>query len=194
MSNPVLHLMAGPNGAGKSTFVERLLQPVTKLPFVNADLIAAERWPEAQAEHAYEAARLAEAQRRQMLEAGESFISATVFSHPSKVGLIERAQAAGFLVHLYVVLVPVDLTVQRVSERVRRGGHAVPEHKIRERHERLWGLIAQARRVADQAKFYDNSSARRPYRKVATYLDGRLKDPARWPQWAPEILRSAERS
>lgn len=52
---PVLHILAGPNGAGKTTYVERVLQPSTGLTFINADVIAAQRWPDAQLEHAYEA-------------------------------------------------------------------------------------------------------------------------------------------
>ena len=57
MPTPVLHLLAGPNGAGKTTFVADILQPITRLPFVNADVIAADLWPDAQAEHAYDASR-----------------------------------------------------------------------------------------------------------------------------------------
>lgn len=55
---PLLHLLAGPNGAGKSSYIRDVLGPVTRLPLVDADTIAAERWPEAQAEHAYEAAAI----------------------------------------------------------------------------------------------------------------------------------------
>lgn len=58
-------------------------------------------------------------------------------SHPSKVQLVADAAEAGYLVHLHVIMVPVELTVQRVRERVRRGGHDVPESKIRDRYERL---------------------------------------------------------
>ena len=71
---PILHLVAGPNGSGKSTFVTRLLQPVTHLPFVNADVIAEERWPDAQAEHAYEASAAAADERVQLLTQQRSFI------------------------------------------------------------------------------------------------------------------------
>lgn len=67
---PVLHVLAGPNGAGKSTLAGRVLQPQTYLPIVNADAIAAERWPDAQVEHAYEAARLAAIERDRLLAAG----------------------------------------------------------------------------------------------------------------------------
>src|SRR6185312_4615708 len=75
---PVLHLLAGPNGAGKSSYVRDVLAPATHLPFINADEIAASRWPDAQVEHAYEAAQIAESHRRAMITTGESFISETV--------------------------------------------------------------------------------------------------------------------
>lgn len=84
MSSPVFHLLAGPNGSGGSTFVAEVLQPVTHLPFVNADVIAASRWPEAPAEHAYDASRAAADERIRLMAARASFITETVFSHPQQ--------------------------------------------------------------------------------------------------------------
>src|SRR5699024_8596455 len=106
------------NGAGKSTFASRVLQPITHLEFVNADLIAAERWPDAPMEHAYEASRAAAVERDRLLAARRSFMTETVFSHPSKVDLVDQAAGLGYLVHLHVILVPVDLAVLRVADRV----------------------------------------------------------------------------
>lgn len=126
---PVLHLLAGPNGSGKSTFVERLLGPVTHLPFVNADVIAAERWPRAQAAHAYDASRAAAEERTHLMVAGRSFITETVFSHPSKLDLVGDAIARGYLVHLHVMLVPVEVSVRRVAERVREGATPSPKRR-----------------------------------------------------------------
>jgi predicted ABC-type ATPase len=186
---PVLHLLAGPNGSGKSTYVARILQPITHLPFVNADVIAAERWPHAQAEHAYEAARAAAEMRARLLAEGTSFITETVFSHPSKLALVEDAIARGYIVHLHVMLLPVDVAVNRVAERVQDGGHVVPEHKIRERYERLWELIVRARATASRTEFFDNSTAANPFRLVAEYENGLLIGEAVWPQWAPQALR-----
>lgn len=186
---PVVHLLAGPNGAGKSTYTTRVLQPITHLPFVNADLIAAERWPAPQGEHAYDAARAAEAERQTLLAARRSFITETVFSHPSKNDLVDQATSVGYLVHLYVILVPVDVTVNRVAERVRRGGHGVPEQKVRERYERLWTLIATARDRVDVAEFFDNTRAADPFRPVASYQHGRPVGQPRWPSWTPAALR-----
>lgn len=185
---PLLHLLAGPDGAGKSSYVRDILVPATQLPVINADEIAAERWPNAQAEHAYDAARIAEAQRRDQIAEGASFISETVFSHPSKVQLVADAVEAGYLVHLHVIMIPVELTVQRVLERVRRGGHAVPEQKIRDRYDRLWEHISTAIRLADVAEVLGNSSARTPFRACARFAHGALIGSPSWPVWTPAAL------
>lgn len=188
---PVLHVLAGPNGSGKSSYVARVLHPATHLPFINADAIAAERWPQAQAQHAYDASRAAAQARERLVADRKSFITETVFSHPSKLRLVAAAAARGYLVHLHVMLIPVDVAVSRVAERVRDGGHDVPEQKIRERYARLWGLVASAREVADRTEFFDNSTASRPFRLVAAYEHGGLIGDAAWPRWTPAPLRAA---
>jgi len=165
--DPVLHLVAGPNGSGKTTLATRVLQPATHLPFVNADVIAAQRWPDART----------------------SFITETVFSHPSKLALMEHAQQAGYRIELHVVLLPEDVTVARVHQRVRAGGHEVPEAKTRERYQRLWPLLARARDLADITYVYDNSLARTPLRLIARYEHGTPIGQPRWPAWTPNALR-----
>lgn len=188
MPTPVLHLVAGPNGAGKSTLVAEALQPVTHLPFVNADLIAADRWPEDASGHAYDASRAAAAERERLITHGSSFITETVFSHASKVDLVSRATAAGYLVHMHVVLVPPSLPVARVAARVARGGHDVPSEKVRQRYQRLWPLVRAARDRVDSATFYDNTRADRPFLVVARFERGRPVDGPRWPTWTPGAL------
>lgn len=162
---PILHVLAGPNGAGKSTYANRILVPATHLPFINADEIAA-------------------------IANQESFITETVFSHRSKVRLVEDALEANYSVHLHVVMIPVELSVQRVLERVRRGGHSVPEEKIRARYDRLWGLVREAVNLADAAQVLDNSRATTPFRRCASFSQGHLLGEALWPSWTPTALVS----
>lgn len=191
MPDPVLHLIAGANGSGKSTFFDRVLRPVTGLRFVNADVIAAERWPDATSEHAYEASALAAEERDRLIAQLASFATETVFSHPSKLALLETAAAAGYLITLHVIVVPEELAVARVDDRIRQGGHAVPEEKVRTRYRRLWGLVSQAIEMVDDAHVYDNSRAATPFRSVARYRDGRVVGSTHWPAWTPEELRTA---
>lgn len=191
MPDPVLHLLAGPNGSGKTTFYERVLGPVTGLGFVNADVIAAARWPGEEAAHAYEASALAADRRSRLIAERASFATETVFSHPSKLELLRTARAAGYLVTLHVIAVPVELAVARVAERVVHGGHAVPEAKVRERFDRLWGYVRSAIDLVGEAHVYDNARAATPYREFARYRDGSLVGTADWPVWIPVELATA---
>ncbi len=186
MRTPVLHLIVGPNGAGKTTLFERVIGPATGLEFVNADLIAAERWPGSQPQCAYEAAKLAAAHRDQLIAARGSFATETVFSHPSKLRMLERARSAGYRTYLQVVLVPKALAVARVRKRVESGGHGAPQDKIEERFDRIWPLVAAAVKVADEATVYDN--ARGSLLVVARYASGRLVGTPDWPAWTPAEL------
>jgi predicted ABC-type ATPase len=187
MSDPVLHLLAGPNGSGKSTFWQFVLGPVLHLEFVNADEIADRRWPGEAMAHAYEASGLAAARRRELMAARASFATETVFSHESKVELVEEAVGFGYLVTIHVIVVPPELAVDRVSNRVENGGHSVPEHKVRERYGRLWVNVAKAIGVAEDAHVYDNAAARTPFRPSAQFERGQLVW-ADWPAFAPKEL------
>jgi len=191
VSTPVLHLLAGSNGSGKSTFAELLVKR-THLPFVNADLIAAERWPgnrDEQSRRAREVSILAAEERQRLLDARRSFITETVFSHQSKLALVRQALDRGYAVQLYVMLVPENLAVERVADRAQVGGHLVPEEKIRGRFARLWGLVAQARDMVDRAEFFDNASLDQPFRRVAVYEYGQVVGTPDWPAWTPSAIR-----
>ncbi|MGH9097191.1 MAG: AAA family ATPase, partial [Acidimicrobiales bacterium] len=104
MPDPVLHLLVGPNGAGKSTLYETVIGPVTRLEFVNADVIAAERWPEDPSRRSYDAAAAATEHRTELIGSRRSFVTETVFSHGSKLELVQGAVAAGYLISLHVVM------------------------------------------------------------------------------------------
>jgi predicted ABC-type ATPase len=185
-----LDLVVGPNGAGKSTFVEFTLVPLLpRSVFVNADEIAKQQWPEDPLAHAYDAALVAADTRARLIELSRSFIAETVFSHPSKLELIDTAQAADYTVALHVLLIPEELAVQRVGHRVSAGGHDVPEEKIRQRYQRLWPLVAAAISRCESATVYDNSALKGP-RIVAQMTQGHLIGSPSWPAWTPPHLSS----
>ena len=144
-----LDLVVGCNGAGKSTFVAFTLAPLLPAsPFVNADEIAKQRWPADPAIHSYEAAEIAAKTRAHLLILGKSFIAETVFSHPSKLELIDEARTHDYTVVLHVLMIPEELAVQRVRCRVQAGGHDVPEGKIRQRYQRIWASSLRRSDVA----------------------------------------------
>lgn len=161
-AKPVFYLLAGPNGAGKSTLYKALVQAGTipvSAEFVNADLHEAANLqhiadPQARSE---DARQWADARRIELLRAGKSFVSETVFSHESKLALMEEAQKQGFFVMLLVVcLDDPQRLLARVAGRVAEGGHAVPPDRILARYPRTLANLAVAVRLADLAILYDS--------------------------------------
>lgn len=182
-----LDLVVGPNGAGKSTFEEFVLGELRPgVVFVNADVIAAERWPDDPLGHGHEAADAAERIRNELLDRGEPFITETVASHPSKIDLVRRARQAGYHVHLTVIAVPEEFSVARVTLRVASGGHDVPEDKIRSRYRRLWDNVVAMIELADSAEVFDNSGD--GPQTIATFVAGDIVGRPRWPSWTPLAL------
>lgn len=196
MTPPVFYLLAGPNGAGKSTLyraaVAEGLIPAD-IEFVNADLFeAAELRQVADAGLRSEQARQwADQRRATLLAAGSSFVSETVFSHPSKLQLMRDAQSAGFRTVLLVVCVEdAQQLVRRVAQRVREGGHAVPPDRILARYPRTVAHLKDAVRLADLALLYDTSgTAIQPPRLVARCRRGLPPVvPGKLPAWAAGVL------
>lgn len=187
---PSLFILAGPNGAGKSTLYADRIKPVTRAPFVNADAIARLWQSRGAKDNAYAASREAAAQRVKLLAARRTFVTETVFSHPSKLALVEDALSAGYRVVLYHVNVRTpQMSVARVNARALLDGHAVPEQKIIERYERNQPLIRQAAARASVAMVFDNSKRGRPPRWLLTLRKGQCvgKTQDEMPCWAKKL-------
>ncbi|GHF51555.1 zeta toxin family protein [Seohaeicola zhoushanensis] len=172
---PSLVLLAGPNGAGKSTLYQTRVAPSFAGPFINADIIQRDELQDASMQASYEAARIAGTRRDEMLAAGRSFATETVFSHPSKLEIIETARARGYIVVvMHVGVEGADLSVARVRGRHEEGGHDVPEDKIRARYDRGQALIRAAVLRADRGIVFDNSRLNAPPRQMLVFAEGRL--------------------
>jgi predicted ABC-type ATPase len=177
---PILMFVAGPNGSGKSTFLAEYLDRLG-LPYVNADDIARmlrARTPRASPDTVDRRAFVeAERLRAALVDAGVSFCTETVFSDPkgAKLALLATARERGFAVFLiFICLDSAALSVARVRQRVRQGGHDVPDAKLRARFPRTLANMRAAIPIADEAFLFDNSSFDTPYRAVAVYRQGRL--------------------
>lgn len=128
-------IIAGPNGAGKTTFAREFLPHEAGCPvFVNADLIAAGLSPFAPEAEALRAGRLMLAEIARHFAARRSFAFETTLSGVGYLKWIQQWRAAGYRVKLlFLSLNSADEAVARVAERVRQGGHGVPEDTIRRR-------------------------------------------------------------
>lgn len=180
-----LWVLVGGNGAGKSTFYKHMLEPLG-LPFINADVIAKDVFPDDPEGNSYLAAKLAETMREEQLRKGTSFCFETVFSHPSKVDFLGRAKAFGYNITLVVIHVSsVDLNLARISERVNEGGHDVPSDKVMSRIPRMLDNVKKAIPLCDQVRVLDNSSLETPFLEVLTIKNGvRTQHLNPLPAWA----------
>lgn len=153
-------IIAGPNGAGKTTFAREFLPNEADCPiFVNADLIAAGLAPFAPERAAVQAGRLMLSELSRHFATGDSFAFETTLAGRGYVPHIRRWQAAGYWVKLiFLRLDDADQAVARVAQRVRQGGHDIPEATIRRRFsaglENLHHLYAP---VVDAWTLYDNA-------------------------------------
>jgi predicted ABC-type ATPase len=170
-------MVAGPNGAGKSTFVDTFLRPAGIL-IVNPDEVAKGLSAGSPGDVAYEAARVADAWRRDLTARRVSFCMETVFSDPqqAKLEFLKECQSAGYtMVLVFIGLESIELSRARVMERVEAGGHDVPDEKIEARFERTLANLREAITFVDEALLFDNSSADRPFRFVAAFRRGKRR-------------------
>lgn len=163
MARPVIRralVIAGPNGAGKTTFAREFLPEEAGMPiFVNADLIAEGLSPFAPDRAAIQAGRLMAQAIRNHVARGESFAFETTLAGRGYARAIPRWQAAGYLVSLIFLALPSpELAIARVAERVRQGGHSVPDEVVRRRfHAGRANFDRIYRRLVDTWILFDNS-------------------------------------
>jgi predicted ABC-type ATPase len=157
---PRIIIIAGPNGAGKTTFAREFLPQEAGCPvFINADLIAAGLSPFAPERAALQAGRIMLQTMAQHVARRESFAFETTLSGRTYAQQIPQWQELGYRVALLFLRLPsADMAVERVAERVRQGGHDIPEATIRRRFEsglRLFYRLYLP--LVDQWVIYDNA-------------------------------------
>lgn len=152
-----MNVFAGPNGCGKSTITgqtdfegkDRLLDP---------DAIARSFNPSDPERAAVAAGRDVIRRSREYLQTRESFAIETTFSGSWVIDVIRTALIRGFFVRvLYVCVRDPEMSVQRVRERVAKGGHTVPEADIRRRYARSLTNMRSILPIVPQVLVFDNS-------------------------------------
>jgi predicted ABC-type ATPase len=158
---PQVIIIAGPNGAGKSTLAPILLRDTFDLrDYVNADPIALGLSGFDPASMALEAGRIMLKRLHSLAEQRKTFGLESTLSARFYAGWIETLVANGYKFELmFLWLRSPELAVQRVVERVRSGGHGVPEEVIRRRYaaglRNFWTLYLP---LANAWSVYDNSA------------------------------------
>lgn len=203
-----IYVLAGNNGSGKSSIGgAKFLEFGTE--FFNPDEVAQTmRAADSNLDQA-EANSRAWHEGRRLLE--RSIAEKLTFAFETTLGgntipqLLEQATASGLDVRIwYVGLEGVDLHIARVRARVRKGGHDIPEERIRERYDtsrsnliRLMPQLAELRLHDNTSDADPNSGASPEPLLVLHMIRGRIEFQCpveETPNWAKPIVTAAMRA
>lgn len=153
-------IIAGPNGAGKTTFATEFLPREAECPnFINADLIAEGINPFRPEASSIQASKMMIEMMKAYVKRGESFSFETTLSAKSYFRLIPEWQKEGYKVKLYFLKLPdPEFAVARVKQRVKEGGHNVPEDVVCRRfHSGLRNFENVYKKIVDEWVLVDNA-------------------------------------
>ena len=202
---PCIYVLAGVNGAGKSSIGGATLRAFGA-DYYNPDEAARAFIAANPGLSQTDANGAAWQQGKKLLE--RSIAERLHFAFESTLGantipnLLAGAATRGIEVRIwYVGLSGVELHLERVRARVRKGGHDIPEADIRRRynHSRL-NLIRllpslTALRLYDNSEEADPAKGRAPRPMLALQMErGKIAGPAdlrRTPEWAKPIIAAA---
>lgn len=174
-NQPTVYVIAGPNGAGKTTFANEFLPASVECRhFLNADLIAAGLSPFAPETQNMLAGRLLLGRIDELVEARENFSFETILAGRAYVKLLRDIRGQDYRVVLFFLRLPtVELAIDRVASRVRRGGHNIAEVDIRRRFTKgIRNLLSLYRPLLDEWWLLDAS--RLPPATIAVEKDRQL--------------------
>lgn len=174
---PHVIIIAGPNGAGKTTAAPALLKQALHVDhFVNADTIASGLSAYAPEKAAIQAGRAMLKRLDELVDNSDNFAFETTLASRTFASWIVKLKEEGYIFHLtFIVLDDADLAVSRVVERVKMGGHSVPELTIRRRYTAgLKNFFNLYKPIADSWKMYDNTDIDN-FSLIASKIDNKVE-------------------
>ena len=177
-------IIGGVNGVGKSSFTGVLKERSTDLGLiVDVDKITAELGGNALAGGKAALRKISEC-----IDKGISFTQETTLSGRKTEATAKQVKELGYHVRLfYIGLDTAEESLSRIANRVKRGGHDIPQDDVVRRFAGRWEAVAKVLPFCDEAEFYDNDNG---FVLVAEYRNGELRTVGnRRPQWLMELLQ-----
>ena len=86
----------------------------------------------------------------------------TTLSGVTYMALLQRLKAQGYRIQLFFLWIPtVEMALARIADRVRRGGHGIPEEVVRRRFQKgIQNLFTLYRPLLDLWVLFDNSGTK----------------------------------
>lgn len=162
-------IIGGVNGVGKSSFTGVLKERTTDLGvIIDVDKVTAEMGGNVLAGGKAELKKI-----RECIDKKISFTQETTLSGYKTEATAKEVKELEYQVRLfYVGLDTVEESLQRIENRVKRGGHNIPRDDVRRRFQSRWEAVATVLPYCDEAEFYDNDNG---FVKVAEYRNGEFR-------------------
>lgn len=177
-------IIGGVNGVGKSSFTGVLKERSTDLGMiVDVDKITAELGGNALAGGKAALRKISEC-----IDKGISFTQETTLSGRKTEATAKQVKELGYHVRLfYIGLDSAEESLSRIANRVKRGGHDIPQDDVVRRFAGRWEAVSKVLPYCDEAEFYDNDNG---FVLVAEYRNGEIRTiGSRRPQWLMELIQ-----
>ena len=126
-------IIAGANGVGKTTFALEFLEEYD-YEFLNADEIAKELSSKNPAEKKISAGKIFFKKLREATAQGKSLLIESTLSGRYLRDYFEIWKAHNYQIQIVFIIVDApEVSIARIAERVRKGGHFVPDKDVRRR-------------------------------------------------------------
>ncbi len=157
--SPTVAILGGINGAGKTTASREILQALRIPIFVNADAIARGLNAFNVESQAAKAGRIMLEHLHELAAQRQTFAFETTLSGRAYATWLASLRSSGYEVQLfYYWLESADAAIARVAQRVKSGGHHVPDETIRRRYRlSVQNFFQLYRPVVDHWRVYDNT-------------------------------------
>lgn len=175
-------MIGGVNGTGKSSLSGVLRRQLTDMGIIiDPDRIAVQEKCDR-----LTSGRIAVDMVNDCLKKGVNFSQETTLSGHRTVQTIRQAREAGYTIRLYYVGVnSAEESIERIANRVRKGGHYIPDKDVHRRYDKRFADLSVILPYCDEVHFYDNENG---FCEVAVYQNGELlPQTEELPQWLSDF-------
>lgn len=177
-------IIAGVNGTGKSSLTGVLRRELHDMGvIIDADQIAA-----AHNGNDILAGRLAVQKIRDCLAKGVDFTQETTLSGTLSARTLQKAKQQGYYIRMYYVGLDSEKeSLDRIANRVKRGGHNIPSEDVLRRFRTRAKSLAAVLPYCNEVTFFDNNNG---FVAVAEYRNGTIFCFEDAPTWMQELSAS----
>ncbi len=178
-------LIAGVNGVGKTTLFS-LIHSLSEIEKINLDETVRELgdWKDSKA--VLQAGKIVVGKIASFFMNEISFSQETTLCGRSIMKNVAKAKALGYYIEMHYIGVDnPEIAKERVHNRVKQGGHGMPDADIERRYKESFQNLKKIIPLCDSVVFYDNS---REFRRFAINIQGTyIKLSDQIPKWYEKI-------